>query len=112
MKRAPMKRPHLLAAALATLACVAPTVFAGDRDHGDDDDRGHGNDNASYDPAFNVCRGTDPRCYHDWAHEERIGNQVLIYTRTAGPRHANLGPRLAAGLDPPLGRRATSCRTR
>ena len=57
----------------------------------------------SYDPAFNVCRGTDPRCYHDWAHEEREGNRVLIYTRTAGPRHANLGPRLAAGLNPPLG---------
>ena len=72
-------------------------------EHGDDD-RGRGNDdNASYDPAFNVCRGTDPRCYHDWAEEERIGNQVLIYTRTAGPRHANLGPRLPAGLDPPLG---------
>ena len=51
---------------------------------------------------YNVCRGTDPRCYHDWAHEERVRDQVLIYTRTAGPRHANLGPRLAAGLNPPL----------
>jgi hypothetical protein len=55
-----------------------------------------------YDPAYNVCRGTDPRCYHDWAAAERVRDQVLIYTRTAGPRHANLGPRLAAGLDPPL----------
>ena len=71
-----------------------------------------GNDNASYDPAFNVCRGTDPRCYHDWAEEERVGNQVLIYTRTAGPRHANLGP----ARSPPASIRrsppATSCRTR
>jgi type 1 glutamine amidotransferase len=56
----------------------------------------------SYDPAFNVCRGVDPRCYRDWAKDERDGNRVLIYTRTAGPRHANLGPRLAAGLNPPL----------
>jgi type 1 glutamine amidotransferase len=56
----------------------------------------------SYDPAFNVCRGVDPRCYHDWAKNERDGDRVLIYTRTAGPRHASLGPRLAAGLNPPL----------
>src|SRR5690349_11545295 len=100
MKIARRKRLQLLAATLASLTCFAPGVFAGDRDHGDDDDRNR--DNPSYDPAFNVCRGTDPRCYHDWAAEERVRNQVLIYTRTAGPRHANLGPRLAAGLDPPL----------
>jgi len=64
------------------------------------DERFHG----SYDPALNVCRGTDPICYHDWAGAAgaRQGNKVLIYTRTAGPRHANLGPRLAAGLNPPL----------
>ena len=52
---------------------------------------------------YGVCRGTDPKCYHDWAHEERANPpRVLIYTRTAGPRHANLGPRLPAGLNPPL----------
>ncbi|HEY8251653.1 MAG TPA: hypothetical protein VIG70_13690, partial [Burkholderiales bacterium] len=52
---------------------------------------------------YGVCRGTNPKCYHDWAHEERDDPpRVLIYTRTAGPRHANLGPRLAAGLNPPL----------
>ena len=22
---------------------------------------------SSWDPTYNVCRGTDPRCYHDWA---------------------------------------------
>src|SRR5262245_59919349 len=50
---------------------------------------------------YGVFRGTDPDCYHDWVGEERE-NRVLIYTRTAGPRHANLGPRLAAGMNPPL----------
>src|SRR5688572_23630737 len=102
MKRS-LTRPRMIAAAIAALAAIAAQAFAGDREHGHDDDHGGADHNASYDPAFNVCRGTDPRCYHDWAHEERIGNQVLIYTRTAGPRHANLGPRLPAGLDPPLG---------
>jgi uncharacterized protein len=52
--------------------------------------------------AHGVCRGTDPRCYHDWAKDKREGNRVLIYTRTAGPRHANLGSPLAAGLNPAL----------
>ena len=94
-------RSGLLTAALAALTISASAAIGNDRDHGDDHDHGKGND--SYDPALNVCRGTDPRCYHDWAHEEREGNRVLIYTRTAGPRHANLGPRLAAGLNPPLG---------
>jgi type 1 glutamine amidotransferase len=52
--------------------------------------------------AQDVCRGTDPRCYHDWAKDKREGNRVLIYTRTAGPRHPNLGPPLAAGLNPTI----------
>jgi type 1 glutamine amidotransferase len=30
-------------------------------------------------------------------------NKVLLYTRTAGPRHGNLGTPLAAGMNPPLG---------
>ena len=52
---------------------------------------------------YGVCRGTDPKCYHDWAHEERADPpRVLIYTRTAGPRHANIGSRLPAGMNPPL----------
>lgn len=60
---------------------------------------------AAFGPASaqEVCRGTDPRCYHDWAKDQREGNRVLIYTRTAGPRHPNLGPPLAAGLNPVLG---------
>jgi len=55
---------------------------------------------SSWDPTYNVCRGTDPKCYHEW--NATRPNKVLIYTRTAGPRHANLGTALAAGLNPPL----------
>jgi type 1 glutamine amidotransferase len=55
------------------------------------------------DPDYGVCRGTDPQCYHDWGNFDLgKGVKVLLYTRTAGPRHANLGPALAAGLNPPL----------
>ncbi|WP_433383446.1 ThuA domain-containing protein [Actinoplanes sp. CA-142083] len=56
------------------------------------------------DPDYGVCRGVDPRCYHDWGNFDPAtdGWRVLLFTRTAGPRHANLGPALAAGLNPPL----------
>ena len=56
----------------------------------------------SFDPTYNVCRGTNPICYNDWGVQERRSNRVLIYSRTAGPRHANLGPALPLGLNPPL----------
>lgn len=52
------------------------------------------------DPDYGVCRGTNPKCYHNWVANRE--NRVLIYSRTAGPRHANLNPALAAGLNPPL----------
>ena len=55
---------------------------------------------SSWDPTYNVCRGTDPKCYNNWIANRQ--NRVLIFTRTAGPRHANLGNPLAAGLNPPL----------
>ena len=32
--------------------------------------------------AQEICRGTDPRCYHDWAKQKREGDRVLIYTCT------------------------------
>ena len=64
----------------------------------------------NFDPVYNVCRGTDPRCYHPWVDNRQ--NKVLLYTRTAGPRHANLGPALPAGTNPPLTRVAHACRTR
>ena len=54
----------------------------------------------NFDPVYNVCRGTDPRCYHPWVDNRQ--NKVLLYTRTAGPRHQNLGPAMAAGTNPPL----------
>lgn len=54
-------------------------------------------------PDYGVCRGTNPRCYHDWDNFDLSqGMRVLVYSRTAGPRHANLGPALAPGMNPPL----------
>jgi len=55
------------------------------------------------DPDYGVCRGTDERCYHDWGNfDPANGYKVLLFTRTAGPRHADLGPALTTGLNPPL----------
>jgi uncharacterized protein len=55
------------------------------------------------DPDYGVCRGTDARCYHDWGNfDPAKGYKILVYSRTAGPRHANLGPALGPGLNPPL----------
>ncbi|MFJ8141611.1 ThuA domain-containing protein [Streptomyces sp. NPDC096013] len=56
------------------------------------------------DPDYGVCRGTNPTCYHDWGNFTPAvdGYKVLLYTRTAGPRHADLGPALGTGLDPAL----------
>lgn len=56
------------------------------------------------DPQFGVCRGTDASCYHKWYDFDsaRNGYRVLVFTKTAGPRHADLGPALGPGLDPPL----------
>ncbi|HEV7711150.1 MAG TPA: ThuA domain-containing protein [Asanoa sp.] len=55
-------------------------------------------------PDYGVCRGTDRSCYHDWGNFDPAtdGYRVLVYSRTAGPRHAHLGPALPAGLNPPL----------
>lgn len=56
------------------------------------------------DPDYGVCRGTDVRCYHDWGNFDPVdGYRLLVYSRTAGPRHAHLGTPLAPGLNPPLG---------
>jgi type 1 glutamine amidotransferase len=51
---------------------------------------------------YGVCRGTDPKCFHDWPRAKTTEYRVLLFTRTAGPRHANLGPALPPGLNPPL----------
>jgi len=57
-------------------------------------------------PNYGVCHGTDQSCYHNWgvARSTQFPNgKVLLFTRTAGPRHASLGTALALGLNPPLG---------
>jgi type 1 glutamine amidotransferase len=53
---------------------------------------------------YGVCRGTDPTCYNDWGGGWVEGEEkrILIWSRTAGPRHAHLGTPLGAGLNPPL----------
>ncbi len=50
---------------------------------------------SSWDPTYNVCRGVDPKCYRNWVANRQ--NRVLVYSRTGGPRHANLGTALTAG---------------
>jgi type 1 glutamine amidotransferase len=54
------------------------------------------------DPNYGVCRGISPACYHNWTRPRTTEYRALLYTRTAGPRHADLGTPLAAGLNPPL----------
>lgn len=51
---------------------------------------------------YGVCRGIDPKCFHDWPRAKTAEYRVLLFTRTAGPRHADLGKPLAPGLNPPL----------
>ena len=51
---------------------------------------------------YGVCRGTDPKCFHDWARTPTARYRILVYTRTGASRHANLGKVLPAGLNPPL----------
>ena len=50
---------------------------------------------SSWDPTYNVCRGIDPKCYHNWVDDRQM--RVLVYSRTAGPRHGHLGTALGAG---------------
>jgi len=92
-----------LAAAVAVLATLVAVVLLGWSPRtaaGGHQDRGA---QQLGDPDYGVCRGTDPRCYHDWGNfDPAAGYRVLLFTRTAGPRHANLGPALGPGLDPPL----------
>ena len=74
-------------------------------------DRGSGGDPSSDSAGplnlgnfdYGVCRGTDPVCYHNWGNfNPANGFRALLWTRTAGPRHADLGPALGPGLNPPL----------
>ena len=49
-----------------------------------------------------MCRGVDPTCYDEWGNgwTEGEAKRILIWSRTAGPRHAHLGTPLAAGSQP------------
>lgn len=55
---------------------------------------------------YGVCMGLDERaCYNDdWTppFKENEVPRVLVFSRTAGPRHGHLGPELGEGLNPPL----------
>jgi hypothetical protein len=61
---------------------------------------------SNHDVYYNVCRGTDPACLaqnNGWAPmSESSRTRVLIYSRTAGPRHANLGTAAPLGMNPPM----------
>jgi uncharacterized protein len=91
------------AVATALVMTVGGLLVPGGAAAGNPDDRGKTGAENLGDPDYGVCRGTDPKCYHDWHNfDPANGFRVLLYTRTAGPRHANLGPVLPAGLNPPL----------
>jgi hypothetical protein len=51
---------------------------------------------------YGVCRGIDPACYHNWPRAKTTQYRVLLFTHTAGPRHADIGKALGAGMNPPL----------
>ena len=95
-----------LASALVLLGSLSTAALAnGGHHHGRLDTRSGLNPDMNDpkiagDPDYGVCRGTNPKCYHNWVANR--ANRVLIYSRTAGPRHANIQPALAAGLNPPL----------
>ncbi|NGN62705.1 ThuA domain-containing protein [Streptomyces sp. A7024] len=93
-------RPRALAAALAFALLAALIVFSADRRPSS----AYAQEAAPAPAKPGVCRGTDPGCYHDWGNFDpgTDAYRILLYTRTAGPRHANLGPALGTGLNPAL----------
>ena len=94
-----------LAVAAATVAFVAPSLAGPgaqkDKTPGGPIAAGIYTDEIS---DYGVCRGVDPSCYNDWGTGWVEGEEksILIWSRTAGPRHAHLGTPLAMGLNPPL----------
>jgi type 1 glutamine amidotransferase len=101
MSTTSVRHPTLAAVLAAAAVLLTVLTSAGPTSaRGRDDDRGA---RQLGDPDYGVCRGVDPECYHDWGNfDPAAGYRVLVYTRTAGPRHAHLGPALAPGLNPPL----------
>lgn len=104
------KRTVLLAAAVTALVTAASLGFgAGAMATASASGGGSGYTTNGYTdlgsfPEPQVCHGTDPACYHDWGNFNPATNgyHLLVYTYTNGPRHADLGPALGPGLDPPL----------
>jgi len=91
----------LVSAVVTAVATVAVAMVGGIPSAADD--QGVDGTKLLGTPDYGVCRGIDVRCYHDWGNfDPAKGYKVLLFTRTAGPRHADLGPALAAGLNPPL----------
>lgn len=93
-------RTGLVVAVAAVAVAVAATVASANTGQPSNDNVARSN----IDPTYGVCRGTDPSCYHRWFNFDpaKNGYRVLLYTATPGPRHADLGPALGPGLDPPL----------
>ena len=90
----------VLGAVLVTVAALMTAAASSSADPG----RNNEGARELGEPDYGVCRGTDVKCYHDWGNFDPAtsGYKVLVYSRTAGPRHAHLGPALAPGLNPPL----------
>ena len=60
----------------------------------------------NFDPTYNVCRGTDPRCYHPWVDEpSEQGPAVHAHGRPAPREHR---PRAGRRHEPAADRRHTS----
>ena len=81
------------AAACAAALSVAPAFAQSAKDNAPGQVK-----KSSFDPYYNVCRGTDPACLaqnQGWPEmSASTKTRVLIYSRTAGPRHAVLGSAL------------------
>lgn len=91
-----MKRLHAIGLGLAAALSAAGVALAQTGNPG-----GAINDNLG-EADYGVCRGIDPKCFHDWPRARTTEYRVLLFTRTAGPRHADLGKPLGPGLNPPL----------
>ena len=99
IKTAPFARHTMIAAAvMALFAAGANAQYAHSPNTNETPINGNlpaGALPSSWDPTYNVCRGIDPKCYHNWVDNRQM--RVLVYSRTAGPRHAHLGTALGAG---------------
>lgn len=90
-----MTKKLFLVAALASIF-VASAASAQHRASGGDIDQNLGK------MDYGVCRGVDPKCYHDWQRAKTTEHRILLYTMTGSSRHTQLGPLLGPGMNPPL----------